>query len=182
MKSWQKNVIVVLVCSCLFVSPIFRLLLMSLSVSAISLSFIGGFGGIISFYIPIYLAQGNSYASITHMMTYPTLSMSVIAFYKKMDADNQKGYWQPRRYAHCDSWRAQSCYARCDNRPDDWCFSLRYFELTRDAYVRKNAHWTCRRTERVSSTADCTSKKAESYLAMTDCGRKFTSCTNGHKR
>lgn len=44
-------------------------------VSAISLSLIGGFGGIIGFYIPRYLADGEQFVDISHLMTYPTLFM-----------------------------------------------------------------------------------------------------------
>jgi hypothetical protein len=44
-------------------------------VSAVGLSVVSGFGGLLGFYIPGYVAQGKGYADITHLMTFPTLFM-----------------------------------------------------------------------------------------------------------
>ena len=44
-------------------------------VSAVGLSVVSGFGGLLGFYIPGYVEQGKGYADITHLMTFPTLFM-----------------------------------------------------------------------------------------------------------
>lgn len=61
MKPWQKLVVTVVV-------SIF---------STLGLSLVSGFGGILGFYIPEYVAVGKDYADITHLMTYPTLFMGI---------------------------------------------------------------------------------------------------------
>jgi hypothetical protein len=43
--------------------------------STLGLSLVSGFGGLLGFYIPEYVAVGKGYADITHLMTYPTLFM-----------------------------------------------------------------------------------------------------------
>jgi len=58
---WQKWVILVII-SCF---------------SAVGLSVVSGFGGLLGFYIPGYVQQGKGYADITHLMTYPTLFMGI---------------------------------------------------------------------------------------------------------
>lgn len=48
------------------------------TVATLSLSLVSGFAGLLGFYTPQYIAEGKSYAEITHLMTYPTLFMSVL--------------------------------------------------------------------------------------------------------
>ena len=50
---------------------------MRASVSSIGLALVSGFGGLLSFYIPIYAAKGATYADITALMTYPSMFMGV---------------------------------------------------------------------------------------------------------
>jgi predicted MFS family arabinose efflux permease len=38
---------------------------------------VGGFGGLLGFYIPEYAAAGATYADITALMTYPTMFMGI---------------------------------------------------------------------------------------------------------
>jgi hypothetical protein len=76
MKPWQKAVVVVVMSSCKLRSfPPSQLSIDWALVSSIGLSMIGGFGGIIAFYIPQYLADGNPYSRILSLMTLPTLAM-----------------------------------------------------------------------------------------------------------
>ena len=44
-------------------------------VSTIGLCIVSGFGGLLAFYIPGYASAGKTYADITSLMTYPTLTM-----------------------------------------------------------------------------------------------------------
>ena len=44
-------------------------------VSTIGLCIVSGFGGLLAFYIPGYVTAGKTYADITSLMTYPTLTM-----------------------------------------------------------------------------------------------------------
>lgn len=46
-----------------------------LAVSTIGLALVSGFGGLLGFYIPDYAAAGKTYADITALMTFPTLTM-----------------------------------------------------------------------------------------------------------
>ncbi|KAJ5472836.1 hypothetical protein N7530_006837 [Penicillium desertorum] len=46
-------------------------------VSTIGLCIVSGFGGLLAFYIPGYVAAGKTYADITSLMTYPTLTMGI---------------------------------------------------------------------------------------------------------
>lgn len=46
-------------------------------VSSLALALVSGFGGLLAFYIPIYSAQGATYADITALMTYPSMFMGV---------------------------------------------------------------------------------------------------------
>ncbi|KAJ9610631.1 hypothetical protein H2200_005408 [Cladophialophora chaetospira] len=46
-------------------------------ISTLGLSLVSGFGGLLGFYIPEYVAVGKGYADITHLMTYPTLFMGI---------------------------------------------------------------------------------------------------------
>jgi MFS family permease len=50
---------------------------MQSTVSSVALSMVSGFGGLLSFYIPIYAAKGATYADITALMTYPSMFMGV---------------------------------------------------------------------------------------------------------
>ncbi|KAJ5090512.1 hypothetical protein N7532_009196 [Penicillium argentinense] len=45
--------------------------------SALGLCLVSGFGGLLTFYIPDYVAAGKDYADITQLMTYPTLFMGI---------------------------------------------------------------------------------------------------------
>ncbi|PVH98844.1 MFS general substrate transporter [Periconia macrospinosa] len=45
--------------------------------SSLSLSLVSGFGGLLGFYIPIYAAEGATYADITALMTYPSMFMGI---------------------------------------------------------------------------------------------------------
>ncbi|USW52693.1 Putative major facilitator superfamily, MFS transporter superfamily [Septoria linicola] len=61
MPKWRKIVFIVL-----------------LSVfSSVGLALVSGFGGLLGFYIPIYVEHGASYADITALMTYPTMFMGL---------------------------------------------------------------------------------------------------------
>ncbi|KAJ5474994.1 hypothetical protein N7539_008060 [Penicillium diatomitis] len=54
------------------------MILISISLfSTIGLSLVSGFGGLLGFYIPQYAAAGKTYADITSLMTYPTLTMGI---------------------------------------------------------------------------------------------------------
>lgn len=61
MKLWQKYMVTVVV-------SIF---------ATLGLSLVSGFGGLLGFYIPTYVAAGKGYADITALMTYPTLFMGI---------------------------------------------------------------------------------------------------------
>ncbi|KIW88809.1 uncharacterized protein Z519_10293 [Cladophialophora bantiana CBS 173.52] len=61
MPTWQKCVVLVVV-------SVF---------STLGLSLVSGFGGLLSFYIPEYVAAGKDYADITALMTYPSLFMGI---------------------------------------------------------------------------------------------------------
>ncbi|KAH7349761.1 major facilitator superfamily domain-containing protein [Plectosphaerella cucumerina] len=61
MPIWKK--LMVLVCISLF--------------STIGLALVSGFGGLLGFYIPDYVAAGKDYADITALMTFPTLTMGI---------------------------------------------------------------------------------------------------------
>ncbi|CAI7620299.1 unnamed protein product [Penicillium pancosmium] len=59
MPLWQKIVVLVVIST----------------FSTIGMSLVSGFGGLLTFYIPEYVAVGKDYADITALMTYPTLFM-----------------------------------------------------------------------------------------------------------
>ncbi|KAJ5271193.1 hypothetical protein N7505_006951 [Penicillium chrysogenum] len=61
MPKWQKTM--VLIAISLF--------------STIGLCIVSGFGGLLAFYIPGYASAGKTYADITSLMTYPTLTMGI---------------------------------------------------------------------------------------------------------
>ncbi|KAH6995108.1 major facilitator superfamily domain-containing protein [Ilyonectria destructans] len=61
MKMWQKMTVLVVI-------SIF---------STLGLALVSGFGGLLGFYIPKYVAAGKGYADITHLMTYPSLTMGI---------------------------------------------------------------------------------------------------------
>ncbi|KAJ5636527.1 uncharacterized protein N7484_009840 [Penicillium longicatenatum] len=46
-------------------------------VSTVGLCLVSGFGGLLTFYIPDYVADGKTYADITSLMTYPTMTMGI---------------------------------------------------------------------------------------------------------
>lgn len=46
-------------------------------VSALALSLVSGFGGLLGFYIPEYASRGATYADITALMTYPSMFMGI---------------------------------------------------------------------------------------------------------
>lgn len=45
--------------------------------SSLGLALVSGFGGLLTWYIPIYAAAGATYADITALMTYPSMFMGV---------------------------------------------------------------------------------------------------------
>ncbi|ORY01676.1 major facilitator superfamily domain-containing protein [Clohesyomyces aquaticus] len=45
--------------------------------SSLGLALVSGFGGLLTWYIPIYAAKGATYADITALMTYPSMFMGV---------------------------------------------------------------------------------------------------------
>ncbi|KAK8159716.1 major facilitator superfamily domain-containing protein [Phyllosticta citrichinensis] len=45
--------------------------------SSLGLSLVSGLGGLLSFYIPAYTAEGATYADITALMTYPSMFMGI---------------------------------------------------------------------------------------------------------
>ncbi|CAI6093581.1 unnamed protein product [Clonostachys chloroleuca] len=61
MTQWQKGMVIVIIS--LF--------------STIGLSLVSGFGGLLGFYIPDYSAVGKTYADISSLLTYPTLTMGL---------------------------------------------------------------------------------------------------------
>lgn len=76
MPIWQKWVVLIIISCCKSVILSSEHPLID-AVSALGLSLVSGFGGLLGFYIPQYVAVGKGYADITHLMTYPTLFMSV---------------------------------------------------------------------------------------------------------
>ena len=52
-------------------------LLTRIIVASLALSLVSGFGGLLAFYIPIYAAEGATYADITALMTYPSMFMGI---------------------------------------------------------------------------------------------------------
>lgn len=45
--------------------------------SALGLALVSGFGGLLNFYIPIYVQNGATFADITALMTYPSMFMGI---------------------------------------------------------------------------------------------------------
>lgn len=78
MRPWQKVVVNIVVSTCKASCIIIIIKtkdILTRSVSTLGLSLVSGFGGLLGFYIPGYVAVGKGYADITRLMTYPTLFM-----------------------------------------------------------------------------------------------------------
>lgn len=76
MAPWQKFVVNIVVSICEYFPPVsIHPKANHEQVSTLGLSLVSGFGGLLGFYIPEYVAVGKGYADITHLMTYPTLFM-----------------------------------------------------------------------------------------------------------
>lgn len=78
MSPWRKLMFVALVsicksstqeCSSCSTDPMI--------VSSLGLSLVSGLGGLLTFYIPAYTAEGATYADITALMTYPSMFMGI---------------------------------------------------------------------------------------------------------
>lgn len=76
LPKWRKIILTILVTIC-SAPTLFAAHVLTCVVAAVALSLVSGFGGLLSWYIPKYVAKGATHSDISALMTYPTMFMGV---------------------------------------------------------------------------------------------------------